>query len=236
MTEGQDLSSELSFCNRIRLLQLPCSLSVPFSRLLFPHYSRYIFWSSTMSRDRDQGRTPPPWSGNQYQLNGTQLAVATDLDTSRPPQNNAQNYYQSRTAASSPASEFPRFPDRNNVPSRSSTLGSPDSDRNLSANLFTPRARSEDLNHTNLPNTMPSSFPGSSPRPSPAFLSSASNSSRPSTPTGSLKPKHPSSSGHSDDSITRAASSASNHSEGSTSSSPSKAPPTASSTSTSLAS
>ncbi|KAF9045826.1 RhoGAP-domain-containing protein [Hymenopellis radicata] len=94
-------------------------------------------------------------------------------------------------SASSPYSAPPtsanRLPDRPQIPTRSSTVGSSELDRNASPRDNTPTAHSDDLNHSN------------NYRPSPAFL----RPSRPSTPTGSGSGRShpPSSSGHSDDSL-----------------------------------
>lgn len=174
-----------------------------------------------MSRDRDQGRAPSPWSNYQAaQPNGYgagsptgPLAVSTDFEQARGPG-------QARNPYSAPPSSSPAIPNRSALPTRSSTVGSSDPDRNLSANTNpTPKSRSEDLNHNQPPL-------GSSPRPSPPFLSSGAGGSRPNTPGT----KDPSNSGHSDHSTSHS----SLHSDASTSAA--KAPPSNSSASTSLSS
>ncbi|KAJ6621368.1 hypothetical protein B0H10DRAFT_2163174 [Mycena sp. CBHHK59/15] len=124
------------------------------------------------------------------------------------------------------------------MPTRSATTGAVDQDRALAVHDLPPHARSEDLNHNSPANLSAAPLAGSSPRPSPAFLSS-SGGSRPSTPAGSSKHNHPSSSGHSDDSHRRTsvASFSSAHSGSSNSSSPgAQAPPASSTASTSLSS
>ncbi|KDR80504.1 hypothetical protein GALMADRAFT_240793 [Galerina marginata CBS 339.88] len=183
-----------------------------------------------MSRDRDQGRAPSPWSN--YQQNGAAapLGVSTDLDSGRYQQ--AQP--QPRNPYSAPPTNSAKLPDRPNLPIRSSTLGTPDPDRNLSANTHPlPKARSEDLSHNPTSSDYNSNQPSSSPRPSPPFLASGPVGSRPNTPGTS---KDPSSSSHSDHSQhpTSATSHSSAHSE--TSLSNPKPPPSTSSTSTSLSS
>ncbi|KAF8159681.1 hypothetical protein B0H34DRAFT_704400 [Crassisporium funariophilum] len=158
-----------------------------------------------MSRDRDHGRAPSPWS-NYHQQNGAGLGVSTDLDSVRNQQ------LQSHI---------------------SNQVGTPDPDRNLSANTPYHKTRSEDLNHASHSNYNSSSLVASSPRPSPAFLSSEGRGSRPNTPGGSSQPKQ-SSSSHSDHSNRRT--SVASHSSAHSESSASKSPGAASSTSTSLAS
>jgi len=176
-----------------------------------------------MSRDRDQGRAPSPWTGyynqNQQQNGGTSnpLAVSTDISQ------------QGRNPISAPPTSSPRLPDRPDMPTRSSTTGSSNADRNLTTNNNPyPQSRSEDLNHhTSNYNSVLSS----SPRPSPPFLSSGGTSSRPNTP--GTQSREPSSSGHSDHSGNHT--SATTHSSEVSSSNP-KPPSSTSSTSTSLSS
>jgi len=183
-----------------------------------------------MSRDRDYGQGSSPWSNYQQQGAAAPLGVSTELD---PGHNQNQ---QGRNPYSAPPTNSSRLPDRPPLPARSSTVGTPDPDRNLSANNYSfPKARSEDLNHDNPSSTTYDFHPSSSPRPSPPFLSSASGASRPNTPGASAHPKDPSSSGHSDHSHhPNSVNSHSVHSEASTSHS--KPPPSPSSTSTSLSS
>lgn len=148
-----------------------------------------------MSREWDQGRTPSQRLNYQQQNIGT-LGVSTDLDIIRNEQIEAHPSNQGRFPYSAPPTSASRIPDRPNLPTRSSTVGASDPDRNLSANILYPKARSEDLNHTSTSNYNPDSFSSSSPKPSPAFPSSAG--SRPTTPGGSSQSKQPSSSSHSD--------------------------------------
>lgn len=148
-----------------------------------------------MSRDLDHGRTPSPRLNYQQQ----NLGVSTDLDVIRNEQIEAQPPNQGRLPSSAPLTSASRIHDRPNLPTRSLTIGASDPDRNLSANVPYPKARSEDLNHGSTSNYNPESFTTSSPRPSPAFLSSSV--SRPSTPGGSGQSKQPSSSSHSDHSL-----------------------------------
>jgi hypothetical protein len=148
-----------------------------------------------MSREWDQGRTPSQRLNYQQQNIGT-LGVSTDLDIIRNEQIEAHPSNQGRFPYSAPPTSASRIPDRPNLPTRSSTVGTSDPDRSLSANILYPKARSEDLNHTSTSNYNPDSFSSSSPKPSPAFPSSAG--SRPTTPGGSSQSKQPSSSSHSD--------------------------------------
>ncbi|KAF9453572.1 hypothetical protein P691DRAFT_800196 [Macrolepiota fuliginosa MF-IS2] len=126
-------------------------------------------------------------------------AIPADSEATRAHQNQGQQPMQPRPTYTSSPSTTARPPDRPNVPTRSATLGTPDPDRNLSSNAWSPQSRSEDLNHSMSSSLLTTSHLTTSPRLSPAFLSSA-GSSRPSTPgsTQNLKPR--SSSGHSDDS------------------------------------
>ncbi len=145
-------------------------------------------WRRTLSRrpvmnkDHDTGRSPSPWSNSQSR--GQPLGINVDARS-------GQGHGQTMASASSPYSAPPtsanRLPDRPQIPTRSSTVGSSELDRNASSRDNIPTARSEDLNHSN------------NYRPSPAFL----RPSRPSTPTGSGSGRShpPSSSGHSDDSL-----------------------------------
>lgn len=188
-----------------------------------------------MSREWDQGRSPSQRPNYQQQNIGT-LGVSTDIDIIRNEQTEVHPSNQGRFPYSAPPTSTSRIPDRPNLPTRSSTVGTSDPDRNLSANILYPKARSEDLNHTNTANYIPESFSASSPRLSPAFPSSAG--SRPSTPGGSNQSKQPSSSSHSDHSPPQASLayySSAQSEESSTNSTASK-PPRTSSTSTSLAS
>ncbi|KXN86579.1 Rho-type GTPase-activating protein 1 [Leucoagaricus sp. SymC.cos] len=126
-------------------------------------------------------------------------AVTADTDPIRSQQFQGQAPLQPRNNhnPSPPNTAWPL--ERPKPPTRSATLGTPDSDRNLASNTWIPQSRSEDLNHSFSSSPQSSTYLTTSPRPSPAFLSSA-GSSRPSTPGGiqNLKPR--SSSGHSDDS------------------------------------
>ena len=187
-----------------------------------------------MSREWDQGRTPSQRPNYQQQNIGT-LGVSTDLDIIRNEQTEAHPSNQGRLPYSAPPTSTSRIPDRPNLPTRSSTVGTSDPDRNLSANILYPKARSEDLNHTNTANYIPESFSASSPRLPSAFPSAGS---RPNTPGGSSQSKQASSSSHSNHSPPQASLtyySSAQSEESSTNSSASK-PPRTSSTSTSLAS
>ena len=187
-----------------------------------------------MSREWDQGRTPSQRLNYQQQNLGT-LGVSTDLDIIRNEQIETHPSNQGRFPYSAPPTSASRIPDRPNLPTRSSTVGTSDPDRNLSANILYPKARSEDLNHTSTSNYNPDSFSSSSPRLSPAFPSSTG--SRPSTPGGSSPFKQPSSSSHSDHSPqTSLTYHSSALSEESSINSTASKPPRTSSTSTSLAS
>ena len=184
-----------------------------------------------MSREWDQERTPP----QRLQQNIGTLGVSTDLDIVRNEHIEAHPPTQGRFPYSAPPTSASRIPDRPNLPTRSSTVGTSDPDRNLSANILYPKARSEDLNHTSTANYNPDSFSASSPRLSPAFPSSSG--SRPSTPGDSSQSKQPSSSSRSDHSPQTSLTyySSAQSEESSTNSTASK-PPRTSSTSTSLAS
>ncbi|TFK32780.1 LIM domain-containing protein [Crucibulum laeve] len=189
-----------------------------------------------MSRDYDHPRAPSPRSGNHHPQSTTPLGITTGLEQyqSLPPHHNPN---QPQNPYSAPPTNASRIPDRVNFPTRASTFGTPDPDRNLSTHSLIPQARSEDLNHS----SSSLQFPGassSSPRPSPPFLSSGGSGSRPSTPAGSSKLKHPSSSGHSDASSRRLSvgSVSSANSGSSLHSNPSRAPPSSASTSLSSSS
>ena len=191
----------------------PSFLSRPLQFQDFSLKTDSSVWSGLpeMSSDRDQGRAPSPRS-NYQASNGTggavgPLAVSTDFDQSRSPM-------MGRNPYSAPPSSTAAIPGRSPLPTRSSTTGSSDADRNLSANMNpAPKARSEDLNHNQ-------TYISSSPRPSPPFLTAA-GSSRPNTPGA----RDPSNSGHSDQS---------QHSEASTSAP--RPPPSSSSGSATLSS
>lgn len=185
-----------------------------------------------MSREWDQGRTPSQRLNYQQQNIGT-LGVSTDLDIIRNEQIEAHPSNQARFPYSAPPTSASRIPDRPNLPTRSSTVGTSDPDRNLSANILYPKARSEDLNHTSTSNYNPDSFSSSSPKLSPAFPSFPGS---PSTPGGSGQSKQPSSSSHSDHSPqTSLTYYSSAQSEESSINSTASKPPRTSSTSTSLA-
>jgi hypothetical protein len=182
-----------------------------------------------MSKEQDQQRGPTQWSSYQF--------TPTESDPSRLPRSTRTPSNQSPPSSAAPSIPG-RPPDRTNIPTRSATMGTADQDRALVAHDLPPHARSEDLNHNSPANISAVPLAGSSPRPSPAFLSS-SGGSRPSTPAGSSKHNHPSSSGHSDDLTRRTsvASFSSAHSGASVSSSAgAQAPPTSSTASTSLTS
>ncbi|KAF9462867.1 hypothetical protein BDZ94DRAFT_1309201 [Collybia nuda] len=190
-----------------------------------------------MSNDQDPGPTLSPWLNNQHTpQSGSPTDISAELESSRLHHIQTQATSHSILPYATPPSNTVRLPDRPNIPTRSSTLGSSEPDRNLSANTYPTHARSEDLSHGNSYSNNHFSVPlGSSPRPTPAFLASA-ESSRPSTPPNS-KYKHPSSSGHSEGSgrRTSVASLSSAHSGSSSQSGDSRPPPTtASSTSASL--
>lgn len=112
----------------------------------FSHKTDSSVWTGLpeMSSDRDQGRAPSPRAYYQAS-NGTggavgPLAVSTDFDQSRNPMTGRNPY-------SAPPSSTAAIPGRSPLPIRSSTTGSSDPDRNLSANMNpVPKARSEDLN------------------------------------------------------------------------------------------
>ncbi|KAF8631853.1 hypothetical protein AX15_002123 [Amanita polypyramis BW_CC] len=86
-----------------------------------------------------------------------------------------------------------RYSERTPGLTRSSTLGPPETDRTIAANV-TPHALSEDLNHSNSSTFL---FAGSSPRPSPPFLSS-NGGTRPATPSTAYKYTYPISGGYVD--------------------------------------
>jgi hypothetical protein len=185
-----------------------------------------------MSREWDQGRTPSQ-RVNYQQQNIATLGVSTDIDIIRNEQIEVHPSDQGRFPYSAPPTSASRVPDRPNLPTRSSTVGTSDPDRNLSTNILYPKARSEDLNHTRTSNYIPDSFSSSSPRLSPAFPSSTG--SRPGTPGGSSRSKQPSSSSHPDHSPQTSLTYYSSAQSEESSVTASK-PPRASSTSTSLAS
>lgn len=173
-----------------------------------------------MSRDQDHSRGPAQWSSSQF------IQEDHDPARSRAPR---QPLPQSAPLSAPPSSPG-RLPDRANMPTRSATTGSTDQERPPGVYDLPPHARSEDLNHNSPANISAAPLVGSSPRPSPAFFNS-SGASRPSTPAGSSKHNHPSSSGHSDDLTRRTSvtSFSSNHSGGSNGSSAGALAPTASS-------
>ncbi|KAJ7504494.1 LIM domain-containing protein [Mycena galericulata] len=182
-----------------------------------------------MSKDQDHQRGPAQWSS--YQI------PQSDSDNSRPSRAPRTPLAQPGSVSPPPSSPG-RLPDRTNPPTRAATMGAPEQDRPFAAQDLPPHARSEDLNHNSPANISAVPSAGSSPRPSPAFFSS-SGGSRPSTPAGSSKHNHPSSSGHSSDLTRRTsvASFSSAHSGGSNSSSAGpQAPPASSAASTSLSS
>ena len=187
-----------------------------------------------MSREWDNGQAPSQRLNYQQQNMGT-LGVSTDLAIIRHGQIEAHPSNKGRFPYSAPPTSTSRIPERPNLPTRSSTVGTSDPDRNLSANILYPKTRSEDLNHTSISNYNPDSFSVPSPRLSSAFPSSAG--SRPSTPGGSSQSKQPSSSSHSDHSpqASLAYYASTQSEEASTNSTVSK-PPRTSSTSTSIAS
>lgn len=168
---------------------------------------------------RDIARAPSPWSSLHHQ-NGTASPPTSTDPTSRS--------FNSNGPYSAPPTSPSRLPDRQNIPTRASTLGSSDPSRHLApkhSNTI-PFAHSEDLNHST---SFGAGLPGSSPKPAPAFLSPGNNS-RPSTPAGSSQHKPTSSSGHSDDSNHRTSiASFSSAQSGSSTSSDRKPPPTATS-------
>ncbi|TFK71654.1 hypothetical protein BDN72DRAFT_869889 [Pluteus cervinus] len=141
-----------------------------------------------MNRDQEQARSPSPRSNGYPNLSGGSPGASTEL-----------KYLSNWSSAphSAPGGRNDRQIERPNPPTRASTTGSTEPDRNHTTNFHIPQARSEDLNHGSPLNTSSLSVPGSSPRPSPG--PSSLTSSRPTTPGTSTKP-HPSSSGHSDDS------------------------------------
>ncbi|KAJ7115852.1 hypothetical protein C8R44DRAFT_628418 [Mycena epipterygia] len=182
-----------------------------------------------MSKDQDHQRGPAQWSSYQF--------PPTESDSSRPSRAPRTPLNQSAPLSAPPSSPG-RLPDRTNIPTRAATTGTSDQDRPLAVHDLPPHARSEDLNHNSPANISAVPLAGSSPRPSPAFLSS-SGGSRPSTPAGSSKHNHPSSSGHSDDLTRRTSvtSFSSAHSGASNSSSAgAQAPPASSAASASLSS
>ena len=195
---------------------------------------------NAMSKDYDHGRREPsPWAGNQHPSNTPPPSgLSSDPGSPKPQNFHPQLSNQFRSPAFTPSSNPSRPPDRPKVPTRSSTLGNSVPDHNLSVNTYIPQSRSEDLNHGSSSGFHPSAFPGSSPRPSPAFLTSASGSSRPSTPGGSQRPKHPSSSGHSEELDHRrsVASFSSANSNSSSNSGVGKPPPTTASSTSAMAS
>ncbi|EDR14675.1 LIM domain-containing protein [Laccaria bicolor S238N-H82] len=181
---------------------------------------------------REQEHPRLPWSSIQ---NGNPLGISTDLDFSKTSSNQVT---QSRNFASAPSSAINRFPDHSIPPTRASTFGTPDPDRNLSPPSPLPHSRSEDLNHSSASSSFFPPISTSTPRPSPAFLSSVNTpptGSRPSTPATSSKSNQPFASDRSDDS-NHHSSLYSAPSESSTQSTTPKAPTTVSSTSTSLVS
>ncbi|KAJ7834094.1 hypothetical protein B0H13DRAFT_2110113 [Mycena leptocephala] len=173
-----------------------------------------------MSSNQDHSRGPAQWSPSQF------IQEDHDPARSRAPR---QPLPQSAPLSAPPSSPG-RLPDRANMPTRSATTGSTDQERPPGVYDLPPHARSEDLNHNSPANISAAPLVGSSPRPSPAFFNS-SGASRPSTPAGSSKHNHPSSSGHSDDLTRRTSvtSFSSNHSGGSNGSSAGALAPTASS-------
>ncbi|KAL0953576.1 hypothetical protein HGRIS_004792 [Hohenbuehelia grisea] len=190
-----------------------------------------------MSKDRDHGRGPYLWPNDQQALqssNSPLQGLSVNSDLARAQRN--QQRIDTRSPFSAPPGSPARLPERPNVPTRSSTLGTPEPDPNLFPKDRIPHPRSEDLNHTGVLNHPSTFIPGSSPRTGSNFLH-ANSRSRPSTP-GSQSNRHraPSSSGNSDESERRLSigSFSSQHSGASSQSGGTRPPPTvASSTSVS---
>ncbi|KAJ7583291.1 LIM domain-containing protein [Mycena floridula] len=171
-----------------------------------------------MSKEQEARRVPSPWTNGQNNSpTGSSGSLSIESDAARFLRNNSNSWSPNQGPSSAPATNAARLPERTQLPTRSSTTGTSEPDRNHSFNDAIPHARSEDLNHGL----------SSSPRPSPAFLQPAGGS-RPSTPPGSSK--------HSQELNRRLSNSSfsSVHSAGSTSSNGARAP-TTTSTSTSLA-
>ncbi|KAL4268903.1 RhoGAP-domain-containing protein [Pleurotus pulmonarius] len=186
-----------------------------------------------MSDDQDQGRAQYPWSNPQLNSQNALHGLSVNPDVSRSQRPPNQQRYDARSPYSAPAGNPGRLPERPNLPTRSSTVGTPDPDRNQNADDLVPHARSEDLNH----GYYGAPLPGSSPTQDSNYLS-ANSRSRPSTPGSSSNRNNPSSSsGHSDESDRRLSvtSFSSAQSGSSSQSGGTRAPPTtASSTSASV--
>jgi hypothetical protein len=181
-----------------------------------------------MSKEQDRGRESSPWAGTQHPSSTPPPSgLSPDPGSSKIQYISSQLAAQSRPPPFSPSNNPICSPDRPKLPTRSSTLGNSEPDHSLSVHSSIPYSRSEDLSHGSS-SFQPSSFTGSSPRPSPAFLTPAGGSSRPTTPAGSQMPQRPSSSGHSDDSEHRqsVASFSSTRSGSSSQSGVGKPPPT----------
>jgi hypothetical protein len=132
------------------------------------------------------------WSNNEPQSTtpstpGLSTSPPASVDNSRqrrpqPSRKDSQTaeYYSGSTPSAR------RMPDRQNLPSRSSTTGStPDPDRGAANNLFT-QARSEDLSHTSTsPGYSYNNTFGSAPGSSAALASS-----RPTSPGSSGQPSN----------------------------------------------
>ena len=127
------------------------------------------------------------------------MAMASDPDSDHdldPPRTAQANGFPS----SSPRSEYPAS-DRNPVPARAATLGTPhDLDQRQPRTDDRPHARSEDLNHSSSWASNDPSFTDRalSQSPAPPFM----GSSRPGTP-GSSSNHHPAPSDHSESSRSR---------------------------------
>ncbi|KAJ8487930.1 hypothetical protein ONZ45_g14153 [Pleurotus djamor] len=153
-----------------------------------------------MSKDQDPGRGQYPWANPQLGSQNAHLGLSVNADVSRFQTAPNQQRPDARSPYSAPAGTSGRLPERTNVPTRSSTLGTSDPDRNQLANDLVPHAKSEDMNHSNY--AIPAT--GSSPRQDNNYLT-ANSRSRPSTPAGTSSNRNgpSSSSGHSDESDRR---------------------------------
>jgi hypothetical protein len=131
------------------------------------------------------------WSNNEPQSTTpstpgfTSPPASVDNSRQRRPQPSRKESQTAEFYSSSTPSAH-RMPDRQNLPSRSSTTGStPDPDRGAANNLYT-QARSEDLSHTSIsPGYSYNNTSGSAPGSSAALASS-----RPTSPGSSGQPSN----------------------------------------------
>jgi hypothetical protein len=134
---------------------------------------------------RDQVRGDM-WSNNKYHTSaaggsGLTVSVPADPEPTRSRKDHRSATVQSSGPSSAPAANNQTLLVRPDIPTRASTTGSTTESERLGADITIPKVRSEDLNHSGLGlHYNPS---GSPPESSATF--SATNSTRPTTPSSS---------------------------------------------------